>query len=108
MSRLDEIKLRLQACHPRPWGVRRGHDGYELYADDGNLLADGLGGGVAGFFSYAPEDIAWLLERVRELEGFIRLGLFIDPCNPHDVVAWQAMAKVALRQEDAAAGKVAP
>ena len=104
MSRLDEIKLRLQACHPRPWGVRRGHDGYELYADDGYLLADGLGAGVAGFFSYAPEDIAWLLERVRELEGLVRLSREIR--SPGDFLAWVAMAAVAVPPPDA--GKVAP
>jgi hypothetical protein len=37
--------------------------------------------------------------RIRELGGFVRLGLTVDQFNPADIAAWQRMAKVALREE---------
>ncbi len=41
-----------------------------------------------------------LQARVRELEGFIRLGLTVDKFNPADIAAWQRMAKVALQEDE--------
>lgn len=40
----------------------------------------------------------WLIARVRELEGLIRLGMEIDEYAAGDVLAWQRMAQVALTE----------
>jgi hypothetical protein len=38
--------------------------------------------------------------RIRELGGFVRLGLTVDQFNPADIAAWQRMAKVALQEDE--------
>lgn len=49
--------------------------------------------------SHLETQVGRLGSRVRELEGFIRLGLSMDKFHPADIAAWQRMAKAALREE---------
>jgi hypothetical protein len=89
--RLDEIEVRLKAATPGVWkfGAFEGGSGCKfvfskIQRDDefviskinGNekLIADCQWGRDGDFIAHAPEDIAYLLDRVRKLEAFVSVA----------------------------------
>ncbi len=82
MDRLAEIQARLDAATPGPWVTKPGvslawselvlapvpgHDGYmALVADTKDSFFNNHDD--ADFIAHAPDDLAWLLERVARLE----------------------------------------
>lgn len=64
MSRLEEIKARLDERTPGQWEV--GQFGDTVFGDDG-LIADGLSLADSYFIANAPDDIEFLLNLVEEL-----------------------------------------
>lgn len=64
-------------------------------ADDAEKTLDSLRGDPNCAHCFGREG-RWLIAKVRELEGFIRLGMEIDEYAPGDILAWQRMARVAL------------
>lgn len=67
-GRLDEIEQRLNAATPGPWRYNPSCDRIDLPNHDwaGTML---LGMEDIAFVAAAPDDVRWLIERVRELEA---------------------------------------
>ena len=70
-DRLDEIQARLDAATPGPWVAMNSGVIAIVTASEHQLITRGSLPPDADFIAHAPDDLAWLLERVARLEATV-------------------------------------